>query len=47
VHLELSCQDSRVLEMTARLFPPPLDQRRGIVRRHPDALAPDLSLWTS
>jgi len=32
--------------MTARLFPSPLDQRRGIVRMHPDALAAlGLSVW--
>ncbi|MCU1601153.1 MAG: ATPase, partial [Frankiales bacterium] len=35
-----------MLEMTARLFPSPLDQRRGIVRMHPDALtALGLSVW--
>jgi transitional endoplasmic reticulum ATPase len=35
-----------VLEMTARLFPSPLDQRRGIVRMHPDALtALGLRVW--
>ncbi|MDX6265545.1 MAG: hypothetical protein QOD70_285 [Frankiales bacterium] len=35
-----------MLEMTARLFPSPLDQRRGIVRLHPDALtALGLSVW--
>jgi transitional endoplasmic reticulum ATPase len=28
-----------VLELTARLYPSALDQRRGIVRMHPDALA--------
>ena len=44
--MQLSCQDSRVLEMTARLFPSPLDQRRGIVRLHPDALAAlGLQVW--
>jgi transitional endoplasmic reticulum ATPase len=32
--------------MTARLFPSPLDQRRGIVRLHPDALtALGLRVW--
>jgi transitional endoplasmic reticulum ATPase len=32
--------------MTARLFPSPLDQRRGIVRMHPDALtALGLAVW--
>ena len=35
-----------MLEMTARLFPSPLDQRRGIVRMHPDALtALGLQVW--
>ena len=35
-----------MLEMTARLFPSPLDQRRGIVRLHPDALtALGLRVW--
>ena len=44
--MELSCQDSGVLELTARLFPSPLDQRRGIVRLHPDALAAlGLQVW--
>ena len=44
--MQLSCQDSGVLEMTARLFPSPLDQRRGIVRLHPDALtALGLQVW--
>jgi hypothetical protein len=28
-----------VLDLTARLHPSALDQRRGIVRLHPDALA--------